>query len=81
MISTQALVINLNETEQIILDNALEVIEEIVCHLELNRNLGLNTYRYELNINSNSFWKIMNYCCAINADEKELKKAVGDYGN
>lgn len=80
MISTQALVIKLTDTEKETLDEAFDVIQEIVCHLDLNRELGLDESRYSLEVNSDSFWKLINICSGIKADEEELKQKVGEYG-
>ena len=80
MVSTQSLIIKLDDKERDVLLNALDVIEDIVCHLELNRGLGLSETRYGLEVNSMAFWKIVDYCVAIKADEEALKQANGEYG-
>ena len=68
MKSMQKLYIKLNREEKTKLDDAAEVLEEILCHLVANKDLGLTPSQDGIDI-YDSFWKIFDICWHIDKDK------------
>ena len=68
MESMQKLYIKLNREEKTKLDDAADVLEEILCHLVANKDLGLTPSQEGIHI-YDTFWKIYDICRNIDKDE------------